>query len=59
MAHRVLWLHVLKVGLADARRSEADAAWIWSDEFELVCALAGVDPDILEADFYRRQGAVA
>ena len=59
MDERALWLQVLKVGLFDARRSDAGEAWVWSDDFGMVCALAGVDPEYIRGDFYRRQDTAA
>ena len=52
-----LWLTVLKVGLHDARRSDAGERWLWSDDFAEVCALAGVEAEYIRANFYRRQDA--
>jgi hypothetical protein len=59
MDERALWLQVLKVGLDDARRSDAGEAWLWSDDFGMVCALAGVDPEAVRGLFYARLDAAA
>lgn len=59
MEERALWLQVLQVGLYDARRSDAGEAWVWSDDFGMVCALAGVDPEAVRGRFYARQDAAA
>ncbi len=59
MDERALWLMVLKVGLYDARQSDEGEAWIWSDDFAMVCTLAGVDPECARRRFYARQDAAA
>jgi len=42
-----LWRSVLVAGLSDAAkgRDPKDVAWLRSDDFRLVCNLAGLDPD--------------
>jgi len=42
-----LWRSVLVAGLSDAAkgRDPDDMTWLGSDDFALVCNLAGLDPD--------------
>ena len=45
---RALWCAVLAQAVADARRGR-DREWIGSADFRMVCALAGIDPEGVEA----------
>ena len=45
-----LWRAVLYMGLIDAARGD-DLHWLGSKDFRIVCALAGVDPEIVREAF--------
>jgi hypothetical protein len=49
--------HSVALGLSnEGRRSDAGEAWLWSDDFAEVCALAGVEAEAVRARFYSPQG---
>ena len=55
---QAMWCAVLELAIADARRGK-DPGWIGSDDFAMVCALAGVDPEGVQASLARELEAVA
>ena len=54
---QALWLSVLMVGLEDARRTPHAEEWLWSPDFDYVCALAQTTAEDVRNAFYRQADA--